>query len=161
MEDIIIAHGATPVIYADDTQIYIFIQPSKRKEFLQSLEVCLNDVCSWFTINKLIYTSNKSNFMYFSSKLKPTPGSTCIKFGFTVLQPVIGYDLGVIWDSNLPMRHHMSKICVSAALALRRIGYIAEYLDTNSKARLVHAFILSKLDYCNSIFYGGELNNFR
>ena len=41
----------------------------------------------------------------------------------------------------------MNKICVSAALAVRRIGYIAEYLDTNSRARLDHAFILSKIDF--------------
>ena len=135
MEDIISAHGATAAIYADDTQIYISIQPSKREEFLQSLEVCLDDVCNWFTANKLICNSNKSNFMYFSSKFKPTPGSTCIKFGSTVLQPVNRIrNLGVIWDSNLSRRHHMSKSCISAALALRRIGYIAEYLDTNSKA---------------------------
>ena len=154
-EETIVAHGATAVIYADDTQIYISIQPSKREKFLQSLEVCLDDVCYWFTSNKLICNSNKSNFMYFSSKFKPTPGSTCIKFGSTVLQQANRIrNLDVIWDSNLSMRHHMSKICVSAALALRRIGYIAEYLDTNTKARLVHAFILSKLDYCNSIFYG-------
>ena len=87
VEDIIIAHGATAVIYADDTQIYNSKQPSKR-EFLQSLEVCLDGVCNRFTANKLIFNSKKSNFMYFSSKFKPTPGSTCIKFGSTVLQPV-------------------------------------------------------------------------
>ena len=109
VEDIIIAHGTTAVIYADDTQIYISIQQSKR-EFLQSLEVCLDDVYNRFTANKLIFNSNKSNFMYFSSKFKPTPGSTCIKFGSTVLQPVNRIrNLGVIWDSNLSMRHHMSK----------------------------------------------------
>ena len=53
----------------------------------------------------------------------------------------------------------MSKICVSAALVLRRIGYIDEYLYTKLISRLVHAFILSKQDYCNSIFMVYQIEN--
>ena len=52
------------------------------------LEDCINDVCSWFTANKLMCNSTKSNFIYFSSKFKPSPTSISIKFGSSILQPV-------------------------------------------------------------------------
>ena len=73
IEDILTAHGSDGIIYADDTQFYISIQPPKREKFLNCLEDCINDVCSWFTANKLMCNSTKSNFIYFYSKFKPTP----------------------------------------------------------------------------------------
>ena len=155
VEDIITAHGTSGIIYADDTQIYISIQTPKREEFLNCLEDCINDVCSWFTANKLVCNSTKTNFIYFSSKFKPKPISTCIKFGSTILQPINKIrNLGVIWDSNLSMKHHVSKVCSSAASSLSRIGHIVEYLDKKSIEKLIHAFVTSKLDYCNSLFLG-------
>ena len=76
----------------------------------------------------------KSNFIYFSSKFKPTPTSISIKFGSSILQPVNSIrNLCVIWDNNLSMKQHVSKVCSSAALYLSRIGHIAEYLDKISK----------------------------
>ena len=38
--------------------------------------------------------------------------------------------------------------------SIRNIGRIRNYLDQPSTERLVHAFVLSKLDYCNSVLYG-------
>ena len=48
----------------------------------------------------------------------------------------------------------MNNLCRTASLAIRNIGRIRKYLDQPSTERLVHAFVSSKLDYCNSVFYG-------
>ena len=66
-------------------------------------------------------------------------------------------NLGVILDCNLSMKKHVSNLCSSASFALRNIKSISKYLDRNKLERLVHAFISTKIDYCNSILYG--LNN--
>ena len=44
--------------------------------------------------------------------------------------------------------------CRSAPVTLHRIGQIRKYLDMYATEKLVHAFITSKLDYCNSLLYG-------
>ena len=38
--------------------------------------------------------------------------------------------------------------------SIRNIGRIRKFLDQPSTERLVHAFVSSKLDYCNSVLYG-------
>jgi len=48
----------------------------------------------------------------------------------------------------------VKKICSEANYHLRNISKIRKYLTQDSAEILVHAFIGSKLDYCNSILYG-------
>jgi hypothetical protein len=62
--------------------------------------------------------------------------------------------MGVILDHHLKMSSHVSNICKSASYSLRRIGQIRRYLNPASTEKLVHAFISSKLDYCNSVLHG-------
>ena len=38
--------------------------------------------------------------------------------------------------------------------SIKNIGRIRKFLDQPSTERLVHAFVSSKLDYCNSVLYG-------
>jgi hypothetical protein len=51
---------------------------------------------------------------------------------------------------SLPIRN----VCRRAYFDLYRIGKIRSYLDASTAHRLVHAFILSRLDYCDSTFCG-------
>ena len=48
----------------------------------------------------------------------------------------------------------VSNLCKSASFALKRIGDIRQYLDQPSTEKLIHAFVSSILDYCNSLLYG-------
>ena len=52
------------------------------------------------------------------------------------------------------MSSHINSICRSASLALRNIGRVRKYLNQANTERLVHAFISSRLDYCDSLLYG-------
>ena len=71
--DIIDSHGLSGLIYADDTKIYMSIQPSQRPEMLRLIEGCLNDMCRWFNDNKLVCNRYQTQFMYFTSKFKSSP----------------------------------------------------------------------------------------
>ena len=49
---------------------------------------------------------------------------------------------------------HMTKICSAAFYHLYNIRKIRKYLTKECTETLIHAFISSKLDYCNSLLYG-------
>ena len=52
------------------------------------------------------------------------------------------------------MELHFNNICKVLNFELRRLGQIRKYLDNNATKTLASAFILSRLDYCNSVFVG-------
>ena len=57
-------------------------------------------------------------------------------------------------DNCFCMEQHVKKICIEANYHLRNISKIRKYLTQDSAQILIHAFISSKLDYCNSLLYG-------
>ena len=51
------------------------------------------------------------------------------------------------------MDAHITKTCSAAFYYLYNIRRIRRYLSKESTESLIHAFISSRLDYCNSLFY--------
>lgn len=62
--------------------------------------------------------------------------------------------VGVLMDKHLTMEQHVSAVCKSARYHLFNIGRIRKHLSRESTEQLVHAFITSKLDYCNALLNG-------
>ena len=91
-----------------------------------------------------------------SSKFNKTipPQSTISIGGAIINSSSFVKDLGVIVDSKLNMEKHISQLCKSANYHLRTIGRSRKFLTKKATECLVHAFISSKLDYCNSLLYG-------
>ena len=54
----------------------------------------------------------------------------------------------------MSFNEQISKICKSSHYHLRNIGKIRKYLDESSTKTLIHAFVTSKLDYCNALLNG-------
>ena len=52
------------------------------------------------------------------------------------------------------LKSHVSSICSSASFALGNIGKIRKHLDRVTTERLVHSFVSSRLDNCNSLLFG-------
>ena len=63
-------------------------------------------------------------------------------------------NLGVIFDSALAMDQHISAVCKKAWFELRNISRIRKYLNDKAAMTLAHAFVTSKIDYCNALLYG-------
>ena len=63
-------------------------------------------------------------------------------------------NLGVYFDSKLSMTPHISHLAQIMLLELRRIKQIRSFLNEGAVKTLVSSFILSRLDYCNSLLYG-------
>ena len=63
-------------------------------------------------------------------------------------------NLGVTFDSELGMDLHVNNITRSCFYQLRQLRSIRRSLSTDAAKTLVHSLISSRVDYCNSIFYG-------
>ena len=64
-------------------------------------------------------------------------------------------DLGVLLDNHLDMSRQVNNTCKSASLlAIHNIGKIRNYLDQPTAEKLIHAFVTSKIDFCNSLLFG-------
>ena len=68
-------------------------------------------------------------------------------------------NLGVIFYSALAMEQHISAACKKAWFELRKISRIRKYLIDKAAMTLAHAFVTSKVDYCNIYFYMVYLTN--
>ena len=64
-------------------------------------------------------------------------------------------NLGSWFDSNLSMTDHINKACNAAFYHLHNLRRIKKYLSRDSLITLVHAFITSRLDYCNGLLLEG------
>ena len=63
-------------------------------------------------------------------------------------------NLGSWLHPNLNMLHHITNVCKAGFFYLFNIRRIKKYLSRDSLLTLVHAFITSRLDYCNALLYG-------
>ena len=69
--------------------------------------------------------------------------------------------LGVVLDDSMLFDVHISDICRSSFNRIRNLSKIGKYLTQESSEIAVHAFITSKLDYCNSLLYGCRKMQFK
>ena len=76
-----------------------------------------------------------------------------IKVGNSVVRPSdTVMNLGVWFGSSVNMETHISNVCKSAFYMLYNLRRIRNYLDQKNAETLVHAFITSRLDFCNGIY---------
>ena len=63
-------------------------------------------------------------------------------------------DLGVLLDSQLSMADHIAALSRSCVFYMRQLRSIKLSLMPDAMRMLIHAFVSSQLDYCNSILAG-------
>ena len=96
---------------------------------------------------KILITSKhnqKSLSLPFSADLN----GTSINFSSTVR------NLGVTLDQNLSFQQNVSRVCQICYFELRRINSIRHYLSQDALTKLIYAFVLSKIDYCEFLLAG-------
>ena len=157
LEDIIKAHGLDVMVYADDVQLYISISPINGQSLSSSkIEACVKDILIWCTKNMLSCNPSKTKILQLLSRLSRNDSpQTPLLVGRDMIVPVpVARDLGITLDKHLTLHQHINNVSKSGSYAIRNIGRIRKYLNNEDCEKLVHAFVTSRLDCCNSIFYG-------
>ena len=63
-------------------------------------------------------------------------------------------NLGTWIDSNLNLKINVDNTCKAAYYHLTNVRHIRKYLDEKASQTLIHALVIGRIDYCNSILYG-------
>ena len=145
--------------YADDHQLYVSFQPrnaADQDSAVSSLQNCIAEVRAWMLVNKLKINDSKTEFLILGSKQQlQKVNIKGVQVGDENIEPVTSVrNLGVIFDQNLAMDKHISKVCRTAFFHLHNIRGIRKYLTHDAACSIVHAFVSSQLDYCNSLLSG-------
>jgi hypothetical protein len=143
-------------LYADDTQLYISFVAQDHADALSLLSSTLDSVYSWLSSNRLVVNPSKTEYLLVGQKQQRDKlVSKSVIFRNNVLTPTSTVrNLGVMFDENLTLTKHISSISSSSYHVIRQIRQVRSSLDHNSCVMLCNALVSSKLDFCNSLFYG-------
>ena len=65
-------------------------------------------------------------------------------------------NLGVIFDDTMSLSPHVNTIVKGALYHIRNISKIRKYISKSTTEILIHSFVSSKLDFCNSLLFGAQ-----
>ena len=156
IQDIIRSFNLTPHAYADDTQLYFHGPPDQVDSIAPRLLACIDSIRKWMSSNRLRLNPDKTEFIWLASsyhlrniqQLPLAVGDVTINPSRTVR------DLGVLFDNNLSLNEHVSRTISSCFFQLRQLKYIKRSLSKSNIKTLLHAFIISRLDFCNALLAG-------
>ena len=120
------------------------------------MEDCIKDIRNWLIESRLLLNDDKTEFLVIGTRHQLSKlSSSVLHVGDHLINPSISVrNLGSVFDNSLSMDSHITQVCKTAFYHIHNIRKISKYLSRESLKTLVHAFITSRLDYCNSLFYG-------
>ena len=161
LECIVERHGLTLHQYADDCQVYISVKVKDKNDpaaaaAVNKLSACLTDVNCWLSASRLRLNPAKTQIMWLGSgqQLQKINITEISILATSVRVDEAARDLGVVIDSQMSLAAHVSALCRSCHYQLRQLRSVSGSLPADASKMLVHAFISSRLDYCNSLLYG-------
>ena len=144
--------------YADDTQLYLSFKPdttSSRSDAIEAMELCIKAIRAWMITDKLKLNDDKTEFLIIGTRQSVGDVSVALV--------AVARNLGTWFDTSLSLLTHITKTCKAAFYHLHNIRRIGKFLTVESTKVLVHAFIMGRINYCNSLLHGlptTHINNY-
>ena len=145
-------------VYADDTQVYISCSPDDIRAAADMLISAYNTLTNWLSNNFLKINPEKTEILLIGTP-RNVERSKNILQSIKLNDVIIPFtpsakNLGVHFDSNLSFSDHIRKIAKTSFSQLKNLKHIRKYFDQQGFEILMHAFISSRLDYCNALYTG-------
>lgn len=143
--------------YADDSQIYIVIEPrSNISDISAKLSSCLSDIREWMCSNLLKLNQEKTELMVFTPRTRVHElKEFSLTFGGNIIcNAQYVKNLGVYFDRTLNMEKQCNAVAKACYFHIRNIGYIRSYISEDACKLLVNSLVTSRLDYGNALLYG-------
>ncbi len=124
--------------YADDTRLYISVEPNNPNGLSSSIQTWMSH-------------EDKTAILLLGPKCKRE--TLLNRLGNLAHQTKSEVkNLAVILDSDLSFEAHISKVTKTAFFHRRNVAKMRPFLTKQDAEKLIHAFITSGLDYCNALF---------
>ena len=143
-------------IYADDTQFYISCLSGNFKLTMETVQLIYTYIANWLNDNFLKLNDSKSQVIIIGT---PTSVDHCKSIATTIKlgDSEVPFsskvtNLGVIFDESLSFYDHIKNCRKNSFYILRNLRHIRHHFTKSGFETLIHAFITSKIDYCNSLF---------
>jgi len=149
---LIAEHRLHSHLYADDTQVYGWYQPTDVSLLQDNMSRCFDDVWRWMCSNRLQLNALKTEFIWCTPARRHHISDRDVQVGHDSVHPVqSARDLGVYIDGGMTMRAHINYVLSSCYGTLRQLRSIKRSLPSYT---LVTGLVHSRLDYCNVVFAG-------
>ncbi|XP_061759223.1 probable RNA-directed DNA polymerase from transposon BS isoform X1 [Nerophis ophidion] len=160
--DVIRKYGISFHCYADDTQLYMPLKLTNTPDCSQ-LEACLNEIKQWMSANFLQLNAKKTEMLIIGpARHRPLFNNTTLTFDNQIIKQGDSVkNLGIIFDPTLSFESHIKSVTKTAFFHLRNIAKIRSILSTKDAEIIIHAFVTSRLDYCNVLFSGLPMSSIK
>ena len=156
LADIAARYGLRYHCYADDTQLYVSFNPKTSTDvIIRNLEACISSVKCWMQTNMLKLNDEKTEFIVFGSPhfSRKIPSLTISVGTNEIVSSTSVRNLGAQFDRNLSMEKFVLDKIKTVMFYLKNISRIRRYLSPGSAKTIVHAYVISRLDYAKSLLY--------
>ena len=153
---VISKYGLSHHIYADDNQLYGCCLSSDSAALRAVMVRCIASVGEWMESNRLMLNPSKSEVIGFTPPRRIRlidRSSFVLPNGVVNVSSSVPY-LHAFFDEGTSMSYHVNCLVRSCFYHLRRIKFIRRSLTKTATKMLVNSFIISRVDYCNSILAG-------
>jgi len=156
-------HGLVHHLFADDKQLYTGALPSELHRRRHRLSSCVrDDLQEWCASRRLQLNASKTELIWFGSRSSLSRlklEDRTLEIGATVVKPTdVVRDLGVLLDSELTMKRHVSKMVSTCFYHLRQLRQLRRHVDMYHEAAGVRLHLQSTRLYTVTLFYTGYLN---
>jgi hypothetical protein len=154
LRDIVLSHEIDYVCYADDLQLIMKSSVADLTVSLAKLETCIADIKQWYAASFLALNDAKTEFLILGSPamIKKLPEVSIRVGSFTIKPSSSVRDLGVLLDPSLSFHGHIKSVCSRSFSSLRIIAKIKRMTTQHHRHLLIHALVLSHIDYCSALF---------
>ena len=129
-----------------------------EEQAVQVIQDCVADIRSWARQHSLMLNDGKTELLMLGARQQLSKTNTCISHlrvgDATVAASTSVRNLGSYFEKNFTMATHVTKTCSATFFHLHNIRQIRKFLSHEATETLIHAFVTSKIDYCNSLLYG-------
>ena len=145
--------------FADDHQLYVSFSPEFQYSLLgDRIRFVMDQIDDWMNHFFLKLNQSKTQIIVFGpesirSKIAINGvfienSTTCIRF------KTIVKNLGVFLDVNLSFSEQIKAVAGTAFASIKNIARVKSFLTAKEKCTLLTSLVLSKIDYCNCLYYG-------